>query len=335
MLCELSEERLELPREVEAPVGGDDVVGAGLEVAVEPASQLEQDRVELGNQLWACHMRESLAHVPGRTLVHTRSTVSARLRKMQGDEAQQPPEPDPAQSLNALQAHVPAEIRNVAFPVSVRGYDRHAVDVYVQRVNRVIAELEVTRSPQAAVRHAVERVSEQTKGILQEARESAEKITDAAREEAQQILAGAKAEAADLVVNADAEAERLRAEAQQFVAESRAEADGIIARANADADERRRRSEEELAALHEAGQARMNELRADTEAVWRERQELLGEIDSMASRLQEAASAAAARFSRDEPGEPSEESGEEPAAELEAQPTLVTAPDDPKKSRRG
>jgi hypothetical protein len=137
------------------------------------------------------------------------------------------------------------------------------------------------------------------------------------------------------VVNADAEAERLRAEAQQFVADARAEADGIIARANADADERRRRSEEELAALHEAAEARMNELRADTESVWRERQELLGEIDTMASRLQEAASAAAARFTHDQSGEPSEEPGEEPAADVEAQPTLVTAPDDSKKRRRG
>src|ERR671930_818166 len=105
-----------------------------------------------------------------------------------------PPE-EPAETIN-LRAEVPAEIRNVSFPVSVRGYDRRAVDAYVQRVNRVIAELEVSRSPQAAVRHAVERVSEQTKGILQEARESAEKITATAHEEAGRIADEAKAEAA-------------------------------------------------------------------------------------------------------------------------------------------
>jgi DivIVA domain-containing protein len=55
---------------------------------------------------------------------------------------------------------VPAE-RNVTFTGSRRGYDRGAVDAYVERVNRLIAELEVTRSPQAAVRHALERVGEQ------------------------------------------------------------------------------------------------------------------------------------------------------------------------------
>src|ERR671931_560991 len=140
-----------------------------------------------------------------------------------------PPE-EPAETIN-LRAEVPAEIRNVSFPVSVRGYDRRAVDAYVQRVNRVIAELEVTRSPQAAVRHAVERVSEQTKGILQEARESAEKITDAARAEAEQLVAAARAEAEQLVANARAEAERL-------VADARAHAEQTIARANAQADER-------------------------------------------------------------------------------------------------
>src|ERR671930_359396 len=130
-----------------------------------------------------------------------------------------PPE-EPAETIN-LRAEVPAEIRNVSFPVSVRGYDRRAVDAYVQRVNRVIAELEVSRSPQAAVRHAVERVSEQTKGILQQARESGEQITAAARDEAEQIIATAKAEAADLVVNASAEADRLGAEAEEVLANAR------------------------------------------------------------------------------------------------------------------
>src|SRR5436190_720178 len=113
--------------------------------------------------------------------------------------APSPGPPEQAGGFNDLRAHVPAEIRNVSFPVSVRGYDRKAVEAYIQRVNRVIAELEVSRSPQAAVRHAVDRVSEQTKGILQQARESAEQITTAAREEAEEILAGAKAEAAELV----------------------------------------------------------------------------------------------------------------------------------------
>src|SRR5919201_1454318 len=110
-------------------------------------------------------------------------------------------------TVQELRHHVPAEIRNISFPVSVRGYDRHAVDAYVARVNRVIAELEVSRSPQAAVRHALDRVGEQTIAILNEARESAEKIADAASEDADANIAEAKAHAADLVVSASAQAE--------------------------------------------------------------------------------------------------------------------------------
>jgi DivIVA domain-containing protein len=214
---------------------------------------------------------------------------------------------------------VPTEIRNASFPVSVRGYDRHAVDAYVLRVNRVIAELEVSRSPQAAVRHAVDRVSEQTKAILQEARESAEKITDTAREEAAQIMAEAKAKAADLVVNADSDADRVKAESQQHLADTQAEADGILARAQAEAAEQRRQAEEELAELHSQAEARMRELQADTEAVWQERDGLLDEIQGMAGRLQDAAREAAARVPAPdaEPAEPAANDGA---------PTVVTLP---------
>src|SRR5436309_3514736 len=78
----------------------------------------------------------------------------------------------------------PAEIRDPDFSASVRGYDRHAVDAYVERVNRLIAEMQVSGSPKAAVRHALDRVGEQTSSILQRARETAEEITSSAREEA-------------------------------------------------------------------------------------------------------------------------------------------------------
>src|ERR671937_1181091 len=141
------------------------------------------------------------------------------------NEVTAPEPPAPAGDFEDLRDHVPADIRNVSFPVSVRGYDRDAVEAYVKRVNRVIAELEVSRSPQAAVRHAVERVSEQTKTILDEARESAEKITATAHEEAGRIADEAKAEAAQLVVNASSEADRLGGEAEETVAAARAKAE--------------------------------------------------------------------------------------------------------------
>jgi DivIVA domain-containing protein len=202
-----------------------------------------------------------------------------------------------------IRAHVPAEIRNASFPVAVRGYERRAVDTYVERVNRVIAELEVTRSPQAAVRHAVERVGEQTKAILDEARESAERIIGTARAEADEILGKAKAEAAELVVDASSEADRLRAEGEELTSRTQADAEEIVARARAEAAEHVRQSEAELAALRESAQARMRELQADTGNVWNERMELLADIEQLATRLREAAGAAAARFSPEEPAD--------------------------------
>jgi DivIVA domain-containing protein len=235
-----------------------------------------------------------------------------------------------------LRSQVPAEIRNVSFPVSVRGYDRRAVDVYVNRVNRVIAELEISRSPQSAVRHAVDRVAEQTKSILQQARESAEKITATAREEGDEIMAGAKAEAANLIVNVSAEADRVKAEAEQILENARNEAAGMLSRSKAESEkivadsqaeaaEQLRRTEEEIAALQTEAQARMDELHADTEAVRQRRHELVADMGSMGAQLEEVAAAAAARFSSQEPTDRTQEASAEPTPEDATQTDVAAA----------
>jgi hypothetical protein len=51
------------------------------------------------------------------------------------------------------------------------------VDRYVQEVNRLIAELEISGSPDSAIRAALEEVSEETRGLLQRAHETADEIT--------------------------------------------------------------------------------------------------------------------------------------------------------------
>ena len=60
-----------------------------------------------------------------------------------------PGAPETEHELGHLRQYVPGDLLDVSFPVSVRGYDRGAVDAYVRRVNRVIAELKVTASPPA------------------------------------------------------------------------------------------------------------------------------------------------------------------------------------------
>jgi DivIVA domain-containing protein len=207
-------------------------------------------------------------------------------------------DPDAAERENESLAN---DIRNVSFPGAVRGYDRSAVDAYVKRVNRVIAELEMRSSPRAAVRHALEQVGEQTSGILQRARDAAEEISTSARKEAEATTSHAKAEAAEIVVNASTEAERAKAEADRLIAKATADAEKILAEGRAEAERLLARTREEVAALQEEGEARLRELHADIATTWKERRELLDDVRGIASRLEDAAVRAAARVPPPEP----------------------------------
>jgi DivIVA domain-containing protein len=225
--------------------------------------------------------------------------------------------------------YVPAEIREVSFPVSLRGYSRRVVDAYVQHVSRVIEELEVSRSPRSAVRRALDRVGEQVGGILQRAQNAAEEITTTARQEAEEITALAKAEAAELVVNAGAQADRQRAKAEQIVADAQAAAEKTVAQANAEAAERVRRAEEESAALRQQAEARIHEIRADTDAVWHERLRLLDGMRETASRLETVASHAAVQFPRPEPAQPAQQRSPQPAPVAADEPSEASAKREP------
>ena len=198
-------------------------------------------------------------------------------------------EPEPPGPITAGRDDVPDSIRAVSFHTAVRGYDRREVDRYVEKVNRVIAELQITRSPESAVRHALDRVGEQTSGILQHARETADDITHTARSEAEETTARAKAEARDIIADARAEAERTRAEADATLARAESEArdvaseakrraEGIVAAADAEAAERRRDAENE-----------MRELRGHIDGVREQRANVLGEIRELAARLERLA----------------------------------------------
>src|SRR5712691_12896304 len=270
-------------------------------------------------------------------LVILGAVVDDELSKADEREKHSPAAPEQKQRFSELRHYVPQDILDISFPVSVRGYDRRAVDAYIERVNRVIAELKVRASPPAAVRHALEQAGEKVQGLLQSAREAAEEITASARQEAEESTARAKAEAAELVVNTSAEADRVKAEADELLANARAEADDAVAKAKAEAgrmlveanaqaqntlarsraeaDELLQRSQEELAALRDQAEARLREIQADTEAVWKERRELLEDIRGMASGLVDSADAAAARFPSRGPAGPEEEMQEPQAGE--------------------
>src|SRR6201989_1690232 len=79
-------------------------------------------------------------------------------------------------------------VADVEFPVVLRGYDRDTVDAHVQRTTQLVAELQATRSPEAAVRRALERVGEEVSGILQRAHDTAAQLTAQPRIEAEKRL---------------------------------------------------------------------------------------------------------------------------------------------------
>lgn len=221
------------------------------------------------------------------------------------------PEPE-LQGFGDLRHYVPADLLNPSFPIAVRGYSRESVDAYVQRANRVIAELKVSASPRAAVTHALEQTEEQVSGLLQRARDTGEEITASARAEADEIVTQAKTEAADLLVNVSADAESVKAQADQVLAEARKQADELLertrlesesirARAAEEAERRRRRLDDELTSAREQAEAQMRALEADTGEVWADRDRLLVDVRRMASELLAVAEAATVRHAQEEP----------------------------------
>jgi DivIVA domain-containing protein len=204
-------------------------------------------------------------------------------------------------------ATVPPDVRDASFPVSRRGYDRGAVDAYVERVNGLIDELEAARSPEAAVKQALREVGVKTSSILEHAGQTAEEITLAARQTAEAETARAQKEADDLVANAGKAADEL-------LRRARTEAEAMRAQAQAEAQESLQRTEEEVTRLREEADARLRELQADTEAVRTERRELVGDIRELGERVERAAQGAEERF----PPREAANSAQEPMPEAES-----------------
>jgi cell division septum initiation protein DivIVA len=125
---------------------------------------------------------------------------------------------------------------DVDFPVVLRGYDRIAVDAYVRKTSQLVAELTATRSPEAAIRRALERVGEEVSGILQRAHETAAQITAKSRSEAEDRLEAARQEAAQITAAAevrvkelDTETDRIWSERHRIVEDTRELARQLVA----------------------------------------------------------------------------------------------------------
>jgi DivIVA domain-containing protein len=96
-------------------------------------------------------------------------------------------------------------LREVSFPLAVRGYERAAVDDFVDAVRALVAELEAGQTREGVVQRALDEVGVETASILQNAHETADEITSRSR-----------AQADDRVQRAQEEAEMLRRDADEY-----------------------------------------------------------------------------------------------------------------------
>jgi DivIVA domain-containing protein len=135
-------------------------------------------------------------------------------------------------------------IANREFPLAVRGYDRHAVDDFVQEVLEIVADLEGRQTRESVVQRALDELGEETAGILQRAHETADEIAARSRAQAEGRMQRAEREADMLRQQADAYSEQvvvdtriLWEERQRLIQDIRQLADEVLATAE-DASER-------------------------------------------------------------------------------------------------
>ena len=180
-------------------------------------------------------------------------------------------------------------VRDVNFPITLRGYHRAAVDRYVQEVNRLIAELEMSSSPESAVKHALAEVSDETRALLERANETAENITARSRARADERLQQAEQEAAETREAAARDADETRRAAKHDAQELR---EGT----ERESQQLRTTAQREAEKMLAEAEARVQKLDRHAEAIWQERRRLLDDVRVVGQKLLEIADAAAAQF---------------------------------------
>ena len=132
-------------------------------------------------------------------------------------------------------------MQNVSFSTAIRGYDRDEVHRYMRKMNTLLAELQITAAPEAAIKAALERARDERRSVIAQAEQEAEEITRRSRSQADERLEEAKHDA-----------ERLREAAADEAQGSQAAAETRIGRLEAEVrrmTEQRDRAVEELVEL--------------------------------------------------------------------------------------
>jgi len=195
----------------------------------------------------------------------------------------------------------PHTVAGTDFPLGVRGYDRAAVDAYLEEVQELVDDLRASSSPQHAVRRALDEVGEETSAILRRAHDAADEITSRSQAEADRRSEESERSANATLAAAEARAHELDQEAARRLEEARQSAEEIRA----------------------AAEAQVGELDKDTDRIWAERQRLLDDVKRTSRLLMKVSEAASRRF----PAEEEAEEGQAPA--VSASSAALDAPEDP------
>ncbi len=100
-------------------------------------------------------------------------------------------------------------LREVNFPIVVRGYHRQTVDLFLAELLEVVEDLESHQTREGVVQKALGELGEETAGILQRAHETADDIAARSRAQADARLQRAEREAEILRRDADEYAEQV------------------------------------------------------------------------------------------------------------------------------
>jgi DivIVA domain-containing protein len=126
-------------------------------------------------------------------------------------------------------------IRHANFSHAVRGYDRHEVDQFLAELADWL-EAGDDEVAAASVRAELERIGEQTAGILTEAHDAAQAIREESEHEVRQTLVDANLKAEAMRTSAEEYAEETRDEADAYTRKLRSDADGYARKTRGDAD---------------------------------------------------------------------------------------------------
>jgi DivIVA domain-containing protein len=221
--------------------------------------------VAAGSGAWL----EELKHQPGlQVRAKGREVIRVAAPSEPGrDEDGPAPQFRPRRRIDAAETgRLLDDARRIEFPTALRGYERDAVDRYVQRVNQLIAELEISASPEAAVRRALAEASEEAGDILRRGHQAAGEVIAGAGAEADDMLqqAARKAQATLDAAreNATATREAAQREARELRETTAAEAKALLGTARHDAAELRETTMRQLAQLRDAAVHETRQLRA-------------------------------------------------------------------------